>query len=134
MLRGVARPHALDKHHILGFLVIGRPQHMTLGRARGRAQALELQAVEHILDLAAAHFPHILLIVEIEAGRHHDGAHILDHRLGPHVVVDGTGLADILALAADDRVQAQTGTLRPACSWPEWPAHKECRWRAARSG
>src|SRR3989338_1171679 len=109
MLRGVARSHALNKHHIFWLFVIGRPQHMSLGRARGRAQALELQAVEHILDFAAAHFRHILLIVEIEAGRHHDGTHILGHRLWLHVVVDGTRLANVLALAANNGVQTQTG-------------------------
>jgi hypothetical protein len=83
-------------------VVVRRPQDLSLRRARGGAETLELQAVQDVGDLAGAVLGHLLLAVEVVAGGGDDSPDLFFDDFGLLVEVDRLGVADVGALAAGD--------------------------------
>ena len=107
----IARTGALDEDDFLRLLVIRWPQHMAASGPRRRAETFKLETVEDVRVATGAVFAQFLLAVEVETGGDDDGANLHFGNARAPVVVDGAGFADIGTLAADDRVEAQTGAL-----------------------
>ncbi len=91
---------ALDERDLLGGLVVGRPDHVSLVGTGGAQYPLELQAVEHVLELLVA----VLLlqagVEELVTRRENDRAHVDLLYLLLHLVVDGVSGTDLLAVPA----------------------------------
>ena len=104
----VARADALEEDDAFRFLAVGRADDLARRRPRGRGQALELQAVDHVRDrpvavLAVAGEPRRLLLadrVERVPGGDDDRADLLGDERVRLLEVDGSLAAGLFALAA----------------------------------
>ena len=108
----VARADALDEGDARRVPAVGRPLDVAHGRARGAQHALVLEGAEDVRVAAVAVLARLARVVEVEAGRHDDGADRDLELLVALVVQQGAraaGAHALEALGADRAVEAALG-------------------------
>src|SRR5450756_815003 len=108
----VARAHALDEGALLGVRPVGRALDVADRRAGGAQHALVLERREHVGVPLVAVLALGAGVVQVEARRQHDGAHVEVHLLVALAVQQGAGPAGahaLHALGADSALQAALG-------------------------
>ena len=104
-----ATAHTLNEHNLLGCLAVTQPLQMALGGAGGVHNPLQLQGGNHILAFVVSIFAVFIQLDCIKAGGYHNGAVLLGDDLILLRVVNGTGLAELLADTAFAGFQLHTG-------------------------
>ena len=99
-LIGAAAAYALDEHHILRVLAVGKALQMTLRGACRVHDALELEGRDDILALAVCVLVVLIELDGIEAGSDDDSAVLLGNDFILLLVIDGARLTNLLAQAA----------------------------------
>lgn len=99
-LIGAAAAYALDEHHILRVLAVGKALQMTLCGACRVHDTLELEGRDDILALAVCVLVVLIELDGIEAGSDDDSAVLLGNDFILLLVIDGARLTNLLAQTA----------------------------------
>ena len=96
----VARAHALDEDHVLGFLAVGRTLDVPAGGTGGREQALVLHAGDDIRVAALAVLRILVPVEEVITRGHDDRAHVHVDQLVLLLEIDALDRTDLGAQSA----------------------------------